>query len=216
MCYFKKSDIRQHPELFSCVADLRSGASVSDERFDQIFPKAAQKLSRTHWTCVQVATRASQWLVTSPDSIIADLGSGVGKFCLVGALTTQGQFIGVEVESPLVKLATALAKQYRITQAKFYCGSVAQFDWSRCQGVYLYNPFAHSIKLNAKGIEVDSTSIENYEKEAKAVYTQLVRQPPGFRAAVYCGYGGPRPEEYQLVSEERIRTGVLEFWERKA
>ena len=43
-----------------------------------------------HWTPVHVARRAAQFLVTGPETRVLDVGSGPGKFCLVGALATQG------------------------------------------------------------------------------------------------------------------------------
>ena len=68
----------------------------SDADFDALCGSEIRKLSRIHWTPCKVATLAAELLVKSPDDRILDVGSGAGKFCILGALHTPARFVGVE------------------------------------------------------------------------------------------------------------------------
>src|SRR4030095_5525386 len=75
---------------------LRTGAHGWNAQLDRILPLRWRRFSVMYWTPVHVARRAAQLLVTGADSQVLDVGSGPGKFCLVGALATLGHFTGVE------------------------------------------------------------------------------------------------------------------------
>src|SRR5713226_861432 len=65
---------------------------VEDERFDLIYPPEIRDLSCRHWTPVAVARKAAEFLVNERETRVLDLGCGPGKFCIVGALTTEAHF----------------------------------------------------------------------------------------------------------------------------
>lgn len=211
---FSEKDVPQHQELLRHMATLRSGGVVSDDQFDRIFPKSVQKISRTHWTPLCVAELAAQWLTRGPQDLILDVGSGVGKFCFVGALLTQGQYVGVEIQPDLTKLSRIIAKIYKISRVKFVCQDASSLDWSPYQGAYLYNPFSQSFKVSAQKIEAHGAAFESFSKYGAMIFQKLKSQPKGFRAAVYCGYGGERPDTYDIIAVERFGPGFLEVWEK--
>src|SRR5438309_796822 len=73
---------------------LRDGVS-DDIYFDRIYPEWARKLSRIHWTPIPVVRRAVELLTEGRelDPVrILDVGSGAGKFCLIGAAISYAQF----------------------------------------------------------------------------------------------------------------------------
>src|SRR5207244_1254082 len=70
------------------AAALRSGCPVADGVFDRMFPTELRFVSFQHWTPVAVARRAAELLVGAGARRLLDVGSGPGKFCIVGALTT--------------------------------------------------------------------------------------------------------------------------------
>jgi hypothetical protein len=76
---------------------------IRDRDFDSLFPDMYQEISDTHWTPVEIARRAAQLLVADSSTRVLDVGSGIGKFCLIGALTTSAHFVGVE-QRPVSKL----------------------------------------------------------------------------------------------------------------
>ena len=63
---------------------LAAGLPVSDARFDRLLPPGLVRLAALHFTPVAVALRAAAWLTEDGADQVADLGAGVGKFCLVG------------------------------------------------------------------------------------------------------------------------------------
>ena len=79
---------------------VRTGTHVWNAQFDRLLPFYWRRLSIMHWTPVHVARRAAQLLVTGPKTRVLDVGSGPGKFCLVGAMATLGHFTGRGAEAP--------------------------------------------------------------------------------------------------------------------
>ena len=98
---------------------LAAGERVNERDFDLIFPKEARKFSRAHWTPLAAAVRAAALLVDKPGAKILDVGSGAGKVCVAGVLTTQGHFTGIELDEELVGIAKDLAKTYKLPRLKF-------------------------------------------------------------------------------------------------
>ena len=70
--------------------------ALEDSRFDLVYPREIRELSDRHWTPVEVARKAAVFLVREPGTRVLDIGCGPGKFCIVGALATDGRFTGVE------------------------------------------------------------------------------------------------------------------------
>jgi SAM-dependent methyltransferase len=173
----------------------------SDWDFDRIYPKDVQKLSRIHWTPVEVARAAAAWLAPGPGAKVLDVGSGVGKLCIVGALTTRGHFTGVEHREAYVALSKALCREHKIGNVRFVHGDALAQDWSAFDGIYLYNPFGS-----------EDASSEQFVLDVDRLEAQLARVRPGARLAVYCGYGGKTPVSYALESSERVGGGLLELY----
>ena len=83
---------------------LKLNIHITDEQFNTIYPTSIRRLSEKHWTPVSVAKAAAEFLVTNPGTRVLDIGSGAGKFCMVGAVHTRGFFTGVEQREELVQL----------------------------------------------------------------------------------------------------------------
>lgn len=193
-------ELPEHPEITAAVLALAAGGEASDRDVDRMWPKAAQKWSRIHWTPVAVARRAAAFLVRAPEDRVLDVGAGGGKFCLVGALTTRGRFLGVETVVELSKVAAALAAKYKIAGARFRCGdATGRAAWGGVNGVYLYNPFT----------EEDGTA------GVDEALLRLREAPVGLRVVTFCGIGAEMPPEYALQNEERTQAGPLAYWEKR-
>src|SRR5579872_1012394 len=125
------SESRTNPSVFWSDANLRS-----DLDFDQVYDQAIRDLSLQHWTPVRVAARAA-WLLTQHGATrILDVGSGVGKFCLVGASTTDASFVGVERRGHLVDIARGAATRLGISRVTFVHANVDTFSFEGFDGVY--------------------------------------------------------------------------------
>jgi predicted RNA methylase len=87
---------------------------VPDGDFDVWLPEEAQVHSRRFWTPVGVALRVTRWLSEVGASSVLDVGSGAGKFCVVGALGSALRFVGIEHRAHLVDASRALASQFEV------------------------------------------------------------------------------------------------------
>ncbi len=72
---------------------LKQNIDVPDEAFNEIYSSRIKKLAERHWTPVEVAKQASEFLAETCDTKILDIGSGVGKFCMIGACHTPAYFV---------------------------------------------------------------------------------------------------------------------------
>jgi SAM-dependent methyltransferase len=203
----------QHVHFQETVKRVRSGADISDEDWDHCYPWEYAQLSKVHWSPVAVARRAAQLLSRGPGSRILDLGSGVGKFCVVAALTAPGVFIGVERRVDLVDLARKSAQQARAWNARFILATVDDVDWYRFDGFYLYNPFAEVGWPSPLSGTSQAANME-YRRLVTLTEERLLLAPRGSRVVTYHGFGGVIPRCFRLIVQEPSGTDFIEFWEK--
>jgi len=192
---------------------LRGGLPLDDHEFDRLYPDWVRALSEVHWTPVSVARRAAELLVTHPGTRVLDMGSGVGKFCLVGALTTAGVFYGIEQRFHFVRVARATALTLGLKSARFLHGNLLALDWSGFHAFYLFNPFAENLASVMAGIDATvDLSIDLFHAYVRFVRQQLHQAGRGTRVVTYHGFGGEMPPSYRLELEEESGTERLELW----
>lgn len=194
---------------------LRAGAHVSDERFDRLFPPEVRALSARHWTPVEVARRAVELLAPEAGSAVLDVGAGAGKLCIVGALLSPAEFVGVEQDSFLVEAARAAAGAARASRARFILGSAFDLDWAPFSGIYLFNPFGELLSGGEDGEPEGAGDLEPYRRQVAQAQERLLGMPPGTRVVVYHGFGGELSAGYTRRWSGRYGTGDLELWERR-
>jgi SAM-dependent methyltransferase len=195
------------------AAALKSGHLVTDRVFDRIYPPELRFISRQYWTPVAVAARAAQLLVEAGATRILDIGSGPGKFCITGALTTDAVFTGVEQRQQLVEVARAVAYRIGAERARFLHADVLRFPFRRFDGFYLYNPFFEYLAVT--GVRIDDAiglSVPLFERSVLTTTRKLARLPVGVAVATYHGFGGVMPNSYSRVYQEGAGTDRLDLW----
>jgi hypothetical protein len=201
----------------SIIESIREGAKVPDVEFNELYPKGLRALALTHWTPVRVATRAAELLVTNHATKILDVGAGAGKFCIVGALTSDATFVGIEHRKELVKIATGVATQYKIERVKFKHGNMQDVDWSAFNGFYLYNPFIENVYDEAARMKNGFEQMQAlYEKYIDIVRDKLKKAATGTCVVTYWGFGGPMPAGYVLKTREKYSSDALELWMKES
>jgi SAM-dependent methyltransferase len=197
------------------VQRLRAVHLEDDREFDRLYPEWARRVSRGNWTPLAVARRAAELLAPTPDTRVLDVGSGVGKLCIVGALATGAHFRGVELRKHFVDAARAAAVRLGLRTASFTCGDMADVDWRPYGSFYLFNPFA---EYWAKLLEpFDPPCAVDQPRHARYVghvQEQLDQAPPGTRVVTYNGFGGEFPAAYRLDHVEPAGSDRLELWMR--
>jgi len=202
------------PEMLLPMSRIaRETCLASDSDFDKIYDAKSRKLSRQHWTPVWVAKRVARLLTEAGATRILDVGSGVGKFCIAGALSTGADFVGLERRSGLVDIARSAASELGATRATFVHADVDSFSFEGFDGIYLYNPFQEQI---SKFI----VQIDDEVERSQAAYWHFVRATTAelahlsTRAAVvtFNGFGGQMPPDYEFFGDEPAGNDRLELW----
>ena len=190
--------------------DLKQGEVVTDEEFDVIYPTEIQTLSRRHFTPIAIAKMAAEYLADQPNARILDIGSGVGKFCMIGAACTKGHFTGVEQRENLNNLANTLAKEYDLTNVKFIHSNIMDIDFKQFNGFYFFNAFFENIIKDEsidKEVELDKQLFFLY---SLYVRKQLGKMPIGTKLATYYAFSEEIPLNYTVV--ETALEGKFKTW----
>lgn len=191
---------------------MRRGALVDDRAFDVVYPPSLRRLSSMHWTPVEAALRAAKLLAPRPDARVLDVGSGVGKFCIVAAASVRAEVVGIEHRARLVDVARRSAASFDV-DVTFVRGTIEDCDPGEIDGVYLFNPFAEN--LCSADDRIDETvelSESRFVRDVAAVSRFLRATRPGTRVVTYCGFGGQMPEGYALLERRHMS---LELWEKR-
>jgi len=191
---------------------LKMGKQVDDQYFDTMYSKPLREASEFHFTPVEIAKFAARELVEHAGTKVLDIGSGAGKFCLVGAACTEGCFIGVEQRENLSDLAEQLAERYAVTNVKFLHGNVADVEFQDYDAFYFFNAFYENI-TPAEAID-SSIGLQRrlYDDYSLAVREKLNTMPLGTKLVTYFSYSDEVPDTYQVKLKEF--DGRLKLWEK--
>ncbi len=201
----------QVPE--SIAAALQQGDDLDDPSFDRIYPGGHRFRSSTHWTPVEVARRACAMLAPTAADRILDIGSGVGKFCLIGALTSPGSWIGIEQDAGMVRAAAIAARALGIeARVEFRQGSIEKLRFAEFTAFYLFNPFEEVLYTAKEGTEGRR---KKFRTLVEHVEEKLSFTAPGTRVVTYHGMGGEMPSCFELMVREPARDSELCLWVRR-
>jgi SAM-dependent methyltransferase len=191
---------------------LQSGLPVSDREFDACYTRAIQKIAEFHFTPVAVAQAAASYLVTKPGTRVLDIGSGAGKFCLIGAASTQGHFTGIEYREALHLRAQELSGHFGMPNTHFMHMNILEVEFAAYDAVYLFNPFYEHIDRSDpidRSVPIDRHLYDQYCLHVKK---QLDNMPPGTRLATYFSYLDEVPDAFRVQATEF--DGKLKFWQK--
>lgn len=200
------------------AAELRSRFVPSDVAFDALLPAHARVASAAHWTEVRAAIRAAEWIEECGVSTVVDIGSGVGKTCIIAALCGRASFLGMEQRPHLVQIARRLAAEFELSErVRFYEGEVGRSYIPAAQLYYLYNPFGEN--LAASDRQIDSSiqpSMARFASCTKAVEEHLDHAPFGTLLLTYNGFGGFIPNTYRHLRSDRSLPSTLRLWQKQS
>ncbi len=194
---------------------LRSGVLVDDRVFDAIYPLPARVRSTLYWTPVEVAVRAASLLANRAGATILDIGSGVGKFCIVASASAHADVRGIEHRPHLIDIAREAARRVGVT-ATFDGGAIDEQDAAAIDGFYLYNPFAENLCSTTEYLDTTvELSASRFSRDVDATVRLLSKARLGARVVTYCGFGGDLPDGFVLALRERCAGNRLELWVKK-
>lgn len=193
---------------------LRRRAAVSDAELDQVFPDELRDRSHLHWTPLAVAIRAAELLAPSPDVRVLDVGAGVGKLCLIGALVTGAMWWGVEQDAVQVAAARHAAWSLDVAnRTRFLHGDGSRLAWDEFDALYFYNPFTTLMLAPHASPFVRYATIQG---TLRRIEQRLAATRAGTRVVTFHGFGGELPAGFTRISREPAGDDALELWIRDA
>lgn len=192
------------------IDSLKLNANVADSEFDKIYPYSVRQKSKVHWTPVKVAEAAASLLVDRPGIKVLDIGSGAGKFCLVGAVVTNGIFTGIEQRKYLVDVSNSLFNNYGLSNAQAIHANILSVDFKQYDAFYFYNPFMENLCIHQRIDDTVRLSVDHYKRYLRYIHHQLTELPLGTKVVTYCSNGMKIPLSYR--KERTYMDGSLDLW----
>ena len=190
---------------------ITNGILPSDEQFDALLPESLRKHADQHFSGVYVIEQATRFLADQNAPAILDVGSGSGKFCLIGALIhVNAHFTGVEYREELVAISQKLAQDFKIENIAFFHQNILDVHFQFFNGFFMFNPFHEHRQSSARmaGFFDHERSAEAYQNH---IYNELsaIQHP----AKLVTHYIDPNliPESFRCVDQKM--GGTLLFWQ---
>jgi len=193
------------------IEKLKTQKYISDHEFNSIYPIEIQALSSRHWTPVDVAKKATQFLCYKDGLKVLDAGSGAGKFCMVGA-TIQPfcTFFGIDFRDQLIGLSNQLKEKYKINNVEYIKKNLLDVNFTDFDSIYFFNSFHERIDDSAIIDNKSKVSHTLYRRYVKNLYLQLSEMPIGTRVASYHTSDFCIPNSYSKV--KTLLDGHLKFF----
>ncbi|MRG96878.1 class I SAM-dependent methyltransferase [Polyangium spumosum] len=195
------------------LADVAAGRVVSDLAFDRLYPERIRKLSHRYWTPVHVARRAAELFAAHGARRVLDIGAGMGKFCVIAALTTELELTGVEHREGLVAAGREILATYGIPRVTLIHGTLDDVDFGAYDGFYLFNPFEEGTFEPSQWVDrTVPLSEERASADVAQVEEALARARRGTCVVTFHGFGGAIPPGFVHLPEETCGTAFLRLW----
>ena len=191
---------------------LRQNMDVKDAVFNEIYPPGIQAVAEMHWTPVPVAKLAAAYLAEKPGKKVLDIGSGAGKFCLVGAASTNGFFYGVEQRASITKMSRKIADKHNINNVEFINSNINEISFSDFEAFYFFNSFFENIDTSHPIDDTIHPDRDLYDAYSEYVKEQLHKTPVGTRLVTYWSKWDEIPRNFELV--DSACNGFLSFWKK--
>jgi ubiquinone/menaquinone biosynthesis C-methylase UbiE len=191
---------------------IKSHKKIKDNVFDDLFSDELKDVAEIHFSPIEVVRKAAQYLVKKKGDRILDIGSGAGKFCMIGSVVTDGFFTGVEQRKHLHDLANSISERHNLTNLMFINANIIDIPFQDFDGFYLFNPFYENINPIGKMDDLVELKRVLYDEYSLYVNLQLASKPIGTKLVTYFSYLTEIPDSYRLQSSDF--EGKLKMWEK--
>jgi len=191
---------------------MKLNIEVSDDDFNVIYPESIRRFSKRHWTPVAVAKLASEFLAERPGTQVLDIGSGAGKFCMVGGASTRGIYTGVEQRSELYRFCVKAARVHHLSNVNYIHANITSIDFRKYNAFYFYNSFRENVDRTALIDNSVETGVDLFNTYTQYVHDQFASLPIGTRVATYWTPVADVPSNYAIVGT--AFDGLLNMFEK--
>jgi SAM-dependent methyltransferase len=187
--------------------------SERDADFDTKLAPHYKEISKIHWTPLTIIEEVSSWLNQYSSTNLLDIGSGVGKFCLLAAQQSTTQFTGVELREELHTQAIEMQQKMNLSNVQFIRSDIIHIPFEPYDAIYYYHPFCEHL-CEADWIKKDQEfSEEQFEQYESFIINQLKNSKTGTLFISYCASRIEMPIDFIL--EDMKFDGVLQLWIKK-
>ena len=193
--------------------NIHSNIEIDDTDFNLIYPNKIKKIADIHFTPIQVSKTAAQYLADREGVKILDVGSGAGKFCMIGSACTDGHFIGVEQRKGLCTVAKRIKRKYNLTNVEFINANITDIPFKEFDAFYFFNSFYEHISVFANKID-DEIALDRklYSFYSAYVKEQLDSMPIGTKLVTYFSFLKEIPDSYKVKFTKFDEK--LKMWEK--
>ncbi len=191
---------------------IRSNVDIMDSEFDVIYSRKIKKTSEIHFTPVKIAKIAARYLADHKETKILDIGSGAGKFCMIGSACTEAHFIGVEQRKKLCTTAHRISKHYNLTNTQFINTNITNINFNQFDAFYFYNPFFENVSAFGRMDDDVELKRELYEEYSLYVKNQLDKTSIGTKLVTYFSSLKEVPESFKV--QHSIFDNRLKMWKK--
>lgn len=193
---------------------IKNNAIVEDTLFNNMYPSTISRIAAVHFTPIHIAKIASEYLAYKPNIRVLDIGSGVGKFCMIGSVCTEGYFVGVEQRLSLCDIANQITLKHGLTRVNFIHENITNISFQDFDAFYFFNPFEENIAMSESINNEIELKHNLYSEYTKYVKEQLSMMPIGTRLVTFHSYSKEVPFGYSLQTS--MFCGDLKMWEKKS
>ena len=191
---------------------IKANQDVRDEEFDRIYPEAIRKVADTHFTPIQVSKFAAKALADRPGTKILDIGAGVGKFCTIGSVCSEGHFVGVEQRTGLCNIAKSVCQRYNLTNVEIINANIRDTNFTDFDAFYFFNPFQENLSVSERIDDEVELKRELFYEYSLFVKERLAAMPVGTKIVTYYSFLREIPESYSL--QLSAFKEKLKVWEK--
>jgi tRNA G46 methylase TrmB len=181
-----------------------------DELFDTLMPEALLPYSAQHFAGCYAIQLASDFLSVHPNCEILDIGSGIGKFCLMAALRhPKARFTGIEYRESFVQLSEQLRILFELNNVSFVCKNILSVSLHQFNGFFIFNPF-HEHRNSSSRMTDFFDNAEQEHNYVSHLKNELLACKSKTRLVTYYMDAKLIPDNFELVS--RKMGGTMSFY----
>jgi SAM-dependent methyltransferase len=183
----------------------------NDDTFNKLYPIGIERKAIKHWSRLEIAKSAAEFLAAQNNVHVLDIGSGVGKFCLAAAHhKPNAVFYGIEQRKYLVDYAIDCGNKLELYNVSFIHGNFTQIDLGQFDHFYFFNSFYENLDGTDKIDNTIEHSVSLYNYYNRYLYKQLEQRRTGTRIATFHSMEEEIPPCYYVVKTEF--EGLLKCW----
>lgn len=149
---------------------------------------------------MSVARKSAQFLANGPGKKVLDIGSGVGKFCILGGISfPHVNFYGVEQREELYHLSLEAREAANVQNVDFIHSNFTKIDLDAYDNFYFYNSFFENIDEGDKIDHEVECSASLYVYYSRFLCRALDKKCSGTRLVTFHSLENEVPSSYQVV-----------------